>query len=536
MHTRRLSVFGLQVACLATYYFADKLAVAATCTGVTSIADGNGPVLTQPEVSLSFWGSYWTMAPSLSAGAIAGAAQDIVNGPYLSLLNQYRNAGLARLVPGVNVYTGTQPPASFHNSDVVSMLQAQMTSGAVPPPVTNPTNGSANNLADMVYVVFMPKGSVNPDYGNRTTGFHGTDRYLDQRTRNEIQFVWAWVIDDGSLTDQLSSPISFSHELAEAITDPFFSAFQSPVTCEIGDMCVTKTQVQNGHSVQSYWSNADRQCVLPTGWTGIFQYNGGTSWPQISNKSVRQIYSGQFGLIATDTNDNVSLYSGTPLNWSQIGGPGAMFAVGQGTILRLSNDESSVSAYNGSSWPVVGGAATAVYGDGPLLATDPGGNLWQYFPASNSWSNGPIAGKADQFVTDAVQIFALAWDHGSVWRYNSGTSWTAIGGPADQLFAGGPVSGRLAATTLDPNRSVFLNTEGAGWLSQGGAGYMFAVTGGPGAETLSAMTPSRSGGVWTSSNVNMANPPWNQIGGPAGRLIAGYNALYATAGIDYVKL
>ena len=58
------------------------------------LSDGGGPVLRNPEVSVTFWGSYWTKtnpAPNPTSGAQLGAVQYILNGPYLSKVNRYHN-------------------------------------------------------------------------------------------------------------------------------------------------------------------------------------------------------------------------------------------------------------------------------------------------------------------------------------------------------------------------------------------------------------------------------------------------------------
>lgn len=475
-------------------------------------------MLLHPEVSLSFWGSYWTSStpPTPSAGAHIGSVQKIINGPYLSLLNQYRNVGLGRMVPGVNMANATQPPTTPTDADIVTFLRAQMTTpsggvSAVPPPNAN---------ADMVYVVYVPPGSGNSRHSYST--FNG------------VTFYWAMISDGGYPFPGLA----VSHELVETITDPLITAL-GPGTCEIADACegnyIPKltTDPNNGYAVTAYWSAADQKCVIPTEWNGIYKYDG--VWTQIDNRNVRQIYSGRYGLIATDTNDAVSRFVGVN-NWPIIGTTKAStYAVGDSGVLMLASDVSSVSYYNGTTWSTVGGPSASLIGNGPLYATDPTGYPWQFIPSSKTWTSGPVGGKAVQFVCDGTNLYGLAWDHGSIYSHPTmGSTWTLVGGSADEIFAGGIFANYLAATTLDANKYVALWTGGTSWIGAGGAGSQFALTNDGANKQLYGITPSRSGGVWKSSNVTQSYPTWTQIRTtPTGRIIPGPNLLYAAGGITY---
>jgi hypothetical protein len=64
-----------------------------------------------------------------------------------------------------------------------------------------------------------------------------------------------------------SSRQYFSHELVEALTDPEGNGIQVNPTNptnwnEIGDVCAT-TGLVNGVTVQWFWSQSDRACVIP---------------------------------------------------------------------------------------------------------------------------------------------------------------------------------------------------------------------------------------------------------------------------------
>src|ERR1700688_3801467 len=59
---------------------------------VTSTTDGGGKVLTDVEVILCFWGSFWstTPAPTPSSDTYKTVIEGILTGPYMGGLRQYR--------------------------------------------------------------------------------------------------------------------------------------------------------------------------------------------------------------------------------------------------------------------------------------------------------------------------------------------------------------------------------------------------------------------------------------------------------------
>ena len=139
--------------------------------------------------------------------------------------------------------------------------------------------------SQLLYCVIMPVG-VN----NTTSGFVGEHTFF---TYSDYDFPFdfdndnahfAWVTNNGTLD---SVTRIFSHELVESATDPEGSAILgTPGTCaqsgwcEIGDVCSTTGRL-NGVLVQSYWSQRDGACIVPTGlprWSRVGGViNGGLS-------------------------------------------------------------------------------------------------------------------------------------------------------------------------------------------------------------------------------------------------------------------
>jgi Tectonin domain len=106
----------------------------------------------------------------------------------------------------------------------------------------------------------------------------------------------------------------------------------------------------------------------------VYLYDdAGTSWTQIGGQASH-IYGGGWGFVATNpANGDVYRWTGStvppfgggtpdPMQWEQIGGPGAAFAIGDDTVYSLTPNRGAVYAYDGSgqSWTQIGGAASAI--------------------------------------------------------------------------------------------------------------------------------------------------------------------------------
>ncbi|MEV5672834.1 NucA/NucB deoxyribonuclease domain-containing protein [Streptomyces sp. NPDC052503] len=122
------------------------------------------------------------------------------------------------------------------------------------------------------------------------------------------------------------------------------------------------------------------------------------------------------------------------------------------------------------------------------------------------------------------QLFALAADHSAVYRYNGqGTEWTKVGGPAQDLYAGGA---GLFATARDTGKVFKYDGTPEAWSQIGEAGADFAVTG----DRLYALNPDRTAVYeWSGQGTQ-----WAKVGGPAKDLDAGGAGLFATAPDDKV--
>lgn len=228
--------------------------------GAVTVTDKGGPVLTNVEVVVIFWGSYWTStspAPAVSADTYYQCFTGIVTGPYMTRMNQYRGVGPGTML-GEFINSASDPPNPFAASDVETMLTNYLTSNpACPAPVAG---------KNMFYAIVTPPNIGGPPNAEgEHLGF----------TYNGVQQYYAFITDDGQgLTQSSSNGVvnTFSHELAEACTDPLLGSFLASGGDggdEIGDVCNNEYGIvqMNGVTcnVQCYWSVSDNACIIPLG-------------------------------------------------------------------------------------------------------------------------------------------------------------------------------------------------------------------------------------------------------------------------------
>jgi hypothetical protein len=224
----------------------------------TTIADGGGKKLRNATINLIFWGDAWTAnpGPNPSLAQVVNDAASILSGPYQTRISQYgatpaRLGGIFVSVPGNN------PPTNYQTSDVQNLITNAIGGGALPEP--------DEETSDVLHVVFMPPGTnAPPNLGGLHTYANWSEFSLipfdiDINDRSHM----AWV----AFGSRAFISSVFSHELVEALSDPEGNGVQvNPTNAnnwnEIGDVCQS-TGLVNGVTVQSYWSQSDRACVIP---------------------------------------------------------------------------------------------------------------------------------------------------------------------------------------------------------------------------------------------------------------------------------
>jgi len=230
----------------------------------SNIIDLNGPVIYAVHVQLIFWGTAWSGTQTVNA--ISSAVSNILAGPYMTDLAQYRDIGRGALV-GQYLATATNPPSVFNNQDVSNLITGLLNNGILPTPSQDD---------QILYVVVMPTGvtyTPPPSGGFPDIGQHTYFDYANSSNPSNIQRVhYAWITNDGTLY----YASVFSHELAEACSDPEGDAFQimpystnswneiSDSDCGCRSQSSTLTIAGNSFQVQKYWSESARACVAPT--------------------------------------------------------------------------------------------------------------------------------------------------------------------------------------------------------------------------------------------------------------------------------
>jgi hypothetical protein len=219
--------------------------------GSSKFVDNGCKVLQVVQVQLVYWGAAWisSPAPTPSSDAITSSVATMLTGPYLTGLEQYRGIGRGFL-RGATVVSNSTPPNGFTDGQVSTFINNQINAGTLPTPDAD--NGT-------LYMVVMPQG-VN----SQNTSFVGEHTYF---TRNSQRIPFSWITNNGSLG---SVTRIISHEIVEASTDPEGGAFLGVAGtcsqggwCEIGDIC-SSTQVRDGVTVQSFWSDQDNACIVPS--------------------------------------------------------------------------------------------------------------------------------------------------------------------------------------------------------------------------------------------------------------------------------
>lgn len=211
-------------------------------------------------INLIFWGSEWnTPNPPVTSASIVAAVSNIRSGTYLHGLRQYGfiNAWINKVItiPG-------NPPNPFTTTNIRDFVYGLIDDETLSEP-------DEEGFITQLHVVFTPSNIsfTQPNPAQPINGFHSNfawDDY-DLGDIDNSDYYYAWIQNNGTLNGITQV---FSHELAEAITDPAGSGIQlvpsSPVNWnEIGDVC-RSAAILNGVNVQSYWSQADQACIIPT--------------------------------------------------------------------------------------------------------------------------------------------------------------------------------------------------------------------------------------------------------------------------------
>jgi hypothetical protein len=241
---------------------------------------GNGSKVEHPDLQIVFWGPYWPGTGQLTVGGLMQAVRSIVTGPYLEGMKQYGYIGPVNVRNPI-VNTGnpnfTYPAPGPNVSQVTTTLQAVF--NLVDNLRSSNAMGDVTSNHDLIVLVFLDPSIPFPQVfnaagGAQTTVFGEHSKYEATRfLAPAIRFAYGWVctLPGVGLSAFDQATWTFSHELVEAISNPFppsgwvqTSPAAAAGSGEIGDVCNNTSCVVDSIVVQPYWGIQQAACILPT--------------------------------------------------------------------------------------------------------------------------------------------------------------------------------------------------------------------------------------------------------------------------------
>jgi hypothetical protein len=245
---------------------AEATAAVAPLAPVPHVTYHGGALIGSVEVVVIFWGPFWTQA-----GAAGGTQLQtdvnrffdfVLTSSFMDTLREYSTAstviGHGRRIASVNITTdpGTANPAggrTVSDAQIQQELQNLLANGTVP----------AANGNRLYFFYLPPNCTVTFQGGASCQAFCGYHESINAQTFYAVEpFITCPGCSFGVILDSLTKVSS--HELAEAITDPFNGGgwWDDNTGDEIGDICNTSTTRLGGFLVQNQWSNTRGTCAL----------------------------------------------------------------------------------------------------------------------------------------------------------------------------------------------------------------------------------------------------------------------------------
>lgn len=225
--------------------------VSGDAVSTDSASNQGGAIIGTADLQLIFWGSEWNTLTSPSAGNVVDAVDRLMATDYFDGMHQYGFGGLT--VRNPIVVQSPEPRFGFTFESVGALVWNLINQGTFPEP-----DDSGGRI---LYMVLMPLGS---SFNGKASieGAHGAP--------SDFNGTHAWVgfAEYGALAEITSV---LSHEIVEVISDPepdddtraWVMNRSLNGGNEIGDACANTIDVLDGVTVQAYWSQALRGCVIP---------------------------------------------------------------------------------------------------------------------------------------------------------------------------------------------------------------------------------------------------------------------------------
>jgi hypothetical protein len=175
--------------------------------------------------------------------------------------------------------------------------------------------------------------------------------------------------------------------------------------------------------------------------SAVYRMTSPGNWEQVGGPAGTLVGGGN-DLYAQEAGENGAIwkYTGSPMQWLNIGGPGYEFAQNNLTLYGLSPDRGAVYEYLGTpgSWVQIGGQASKIIAGGPFLfaLTPNGDSIWRYEGSPFKWTK--IGGPWQSFAACDAGLFALSPNKTEVfWHAGPPDQWIRVGGAAGALAASG---------------------------------------------------------------------------------------------------
>jgi arylsulfatase A-like enzyme len=178
--------------------------------------------------------------------------------------------------------------------------------------------------------------------------------------------------------------------------------------------------------------------------SGVYKYD--RSWVNISsntqNPNPKLLVAGGDALYCVFGDDHIYRYEGSS-KWTQIGGPGFLFAANNKELFGISSDQQAIYKYagTGTDWTEIGNtnlspAKHLVAGGDSLYCVFGDDHIYRYEGTPGQWTQ--VGGPGFMFAANEIDLFSISPDQQEVYRYQAeNNSWIKIGGPASYIAAGG---------------------------------------------------------------------------------------------------